>query len=200
MSFDWKSLVSSLAPTIGAALGGPIGAMAVKAIADKVLGNPDATETEVAAALSQGLSGEQIVALKAADAAFVIRMRELDIDVLKVNQEADKAYIADTADARKSFSSNDNVFVLGVCILASFAILMGVVLVGCFLLMTGYFKVDPNVAAITCGLIGTVIGYVAANAQQVVSYFFGSSKGSKDNGERIGAALTASIKAAGEPR
>jgi hypothetical protein len=199
MAFDWKFLVSNLAPTLGAALGGPMAGMAVKVLADSLLGNSAATEMEVSAAL-QNLTGEQIAAIKAAEAAFAVRMRELDIDVLKINQAGDLALIADTADARKNFGGNENVFVLGVCILVTFAALMGSVLIGCFLMMTGYFRVDPNVAAICAGMIGTVVGYVAANAQQVVSYFYGSSKGSKDNGERIGAALTASIKASGEAK
>lgn len=198
MTFDWKSLVGGIAPVLGTALGGPLGGVAVKMIADKVLGNPSASETEVSAALSQGLTGEQVVALKQAENDFSIKMKEMDIDVLKVNQAGDLAYVADTADARKSFGGNENVFVLGCIILSGFAILMGFVLTGCFLLMTGYFKVDPNVAAICAGLIGTVIGYVAANAQQVVSYFYGSSKSSKDSGDRVGQALTDSIKASAE--
>ncbi len=195
MDFDWKKLVGGLAPTLGTALGGPMAGMAIKVIADKLLGNPDATETEVSAALSKGLTGEQVLALKEAENAFTTRMRELDIDVMKINQAGELAYVADTASARATFGGNENVFVLGVCILVTFALLMGAVLTGCFLLMTGVFKVDPNVAAICSGLIGTVVGYVAANAQQVVSYFYGSSKGSKDSGERIGAAHTESIKA-----
>jgi hypothetical protein len=197
-TFDWKKLVGGLAPTLGAALGGPMAGMAVKVIADAVLGKPDATEAEVSAALLNGnLTGEQIVALRSADKSFDVRMKELDIDIMKVNQTTELAYVTDTNDARKAFGGNENVFALGVVILVSFAVLMGSVLTGCFLMMTGYFKVDPNVAAICAGLIGTVIGYVAANAQQVVSYFYGSSKGSKEGAERIGSALTESIKQAG---
>lgn len=40
--------------------------------------------------------------------------------------------------------------------------------------------------AVCSWLIGTVIGYVSAKAQQVTSYSFGSNKGSKDSGDRIG--------------
>ena len=39
---------------------------------------------------------------------------------------------------------------------------------------------DVAIVATVAGLVGTVVGYVAANAQQVVSYFFGSSRGSAD--------------------
>jgi hypothetical protein len=43
--------------------------------------------------------------------------------------------------------------------------------------------------AIVSALIGTVVGYVAANAQQVVGYFFGSSKGSADKTDALAAAV-----------
>lgn len=193
--FDWKKIVGAIAPTIGTALGGPMGGMAVKVLADKLLGNEDAPASDVAIALGGGLSGEQVTALKAAEQSFIVRLRELEIDVLRLNQQTEAAYLADTADARRSFAGKENVFLLGVCILLTFGLLMGAVLVGCFLMMTGYFKIDPATAAICAGMIGTVVGYVAANAQQVVSYFFGSSKDNKDAGDKIGAALTASIKA-----
>jgi hypothetical protein len=39
------------------------------------------------------------------------------------------------------------------------------------------------------GFLGTVVGYVAANAQQVVSYFFGSSRGSQDKSAAMAEAI-----------
>lgn len=195
--FDWKKIVGAIAPTIGTALGGPAGGIAVKILADKLLGKEDATASDVANVLGAGLTAEQVALLKAAEQSFIVRMRELEIDVLRLNQQTEVAYMADTADARKSFAGKENVFLLGVCILVTFALLMGAVLVGCFLMMTGYFKIDPATAAICAGMIGTVVGYVAANAQQVVSYFYGSNKGSKDAGEQMGIALTAAVKASG---
>lgn len=36
MSFDWKQLVGSVAPTIATALGGPLAGMATKAIASAI--------------------------------------------------------------------------------------------------------------------------------------------------------------------
>jgi RsiW-degrading membrane proteinase PrsW (M82 family) len=194
-TFDWRKLVQGIAPAIGTALGGPLAGAAIAQIGQVLLGKPDATENEVAGALQSGqLTGEQIVALKTADQEFAVRMKSMDIDVMKINQAADLALIVDTADARHQFATNDNVFVMGCIILGVFAVLMGLVLTGCFFLMTGKVEVDPSTMAVCAGLIGTVVGYVAANAQQVVSFFYGSSKGSKDSGDRLGAALTESIK------
>lgn len=194
-TLDWKKLVSGIAPAIGTALGGPLVGMAVSQLGAALLGDPDASEADVAATLASGkLTGEQVVALKAADQAFTLRMKELDIDVMRLNQAADAALIADTSDARHVFGKDDNIFVMGCIILGAFAVLMGLVLTGCFFLMTGRVTVDPGTLAVCAGLIGTVVGYVAANAQQVVSFFYGSSKGSKDSGAQLGAALTASIE------
>lgn len=196
--FDWRKIVAGIAPVLGTALGGPLAGAAIGQLGAALLGNADASEQDVAAVLSTGrLSGEQIVAMKTAENDFAVRMRGMEIDVLKINQAADEALIADTSDARHTFGAHENVFVLGCIILGAFAILMGLVLTGCFFLMTGKVTIDPATMAVCAGLIGTVVGYVAANAQQVVSFFYGSSKGSKDSGLAIGAALTESIKQSG---
>ena len=197
-TFDWRKLIGVLAPTIGTALGSPLAGIALSQLSNAIFGVPDKSQDDIAAAIAGGqLSGDQIAAIKKAEADFAVRMKELDIDVLKINQATELAYVADTSNAREVFSKDTGVFRLGVSILVGFAVLMGMVLTGCFLLMTGYFQVDPSVSAVCSGLIGTVIGYVAANAQQVTSYFFGSSKGSKDSGDRIGQALTETLKQAG---
>lgn len=194
---DWKKLIGGLAPTLGAALLGPMGGAAVKVLADQVLGTPDASEAEVAAAVVQGLGPEQVVALREADNAFKLRLRELDIDVMKLNQVTELAYVADVGQARTAHAGDRGVFWLGIAVLVTFAVLMGVVLLGCFYMLTGRMLVDPAVAAMVSGMIGTVVGYVAANAQQVTSYFFGSSRGSSDKTALLAGQVEASIKQLG---
>lgn len=197
---DWKKLIGGLAPTLGAALLGPLGGAAVKVIAEQVLGQPDATEADVAAAVMQGLTPDQVVALREADSAFKIRMRELDIDVMKINQVTELAYVEDVGKARAAHAGDKGVFWLGIAVLATFAVLMGVVLVGCFLILKGEMKIDPAMAAMVAGMIGTCVGYVAANAQQVTSYFFGSSRGSSDKTALLAGQVEASIKQLGGAR
>ncbi|HLP30543.1 MAG TPA: hypothetical protein VK150_04215, partial [Geothrix sp.] len=73
MSFDWKGLVKSIAPTIGTALGGPLGGIAGVALT-KALGLGDAAakdETALAAAV-QGASHDQLLLLKQADQEFAL--------------------------------------------------------------------------------------------------------------------------------
>lgn len=72
---DWKSIVSTVAPWIGTALGGPLGGMAVEAAAN-ALGISEKTTDAVKQALS-GATPEQMLALKQADQAFALQMQAL---------------------------------------------------------------------------------------------------------------------------
>jgi hypothetical protein len=200
---DLSTVVKKALPWIGAAATSNVPALitlAAQAVGSVLGVDVPATGDDITTAVANA-TPEQLTALRSREMDFKERMQamgfEHEHEMRALDVAETKAYVADTASAREAFSKDDKVFWLGVCVLATFAALMFGVMVGCFLLMTGYFKVDPNVAAICSGLIGTVVGYVAANAQQVVSYNFGSSKGSKDNGDRIGQALTETIKQAG---
>lgn len=92
---DWKAIVSTVAPWIGAALGGPLGSAAAGYVAD-ALGLSDKTEASIKAALS-GVTPEQMLALKTADQAFALKMQELGF-----KQESDLEALAagDRKDAR----------------------------------------------------------------------------------------------------
>jgi len=79
-----KGLLSAFAPTLGSAIGGPLGKMAVTAIAGK-LGVSDNEEAVTQAV--ESASPEQRQALTEADQSFAVRMRELDIDSFKVQTE-----------------------------------------------------------------------------------------------------------------
>lgn len=92
------SFLSTLLPTIGNLLGGPLGGVAVDAAA-KALGMSDATADKVQRALTSGnLSADQIAALQAADLQLKTRMAELGID-------AEKLAAADRASAREMQTS-----------------------------------------------------------------------------------------------
>jgi hypothetical protein len=197
---DFATVVKKALPWIGAAATSNVPALitlAAQAVGDVLGVDVPASADGITTAVANA-TPEQLVALRSREMDFKERMQGLGFeherDMKALDLEETKTLILDTADARHTFGKDDKVFWMGVCVLATFAVLMFGVMAGCFALMTGYFRVDPNVAAICSGLIGTVVGYVAANAQQVISYFFGSSKGSKDSGDRIGAALSESIK------
>lgn len=177
MNDNWKKVIGAIAPAVGTLLGGPLAGMAVSQLSEVLLGKTNGSEDEIGKVVMSGLSPEKVAEIQRINRETEVRLEELKIDVLKINAGIEKSYIDDTADARKY--KDDNVFALGVTILIVFAITMVLCVYGCFQLLTGGIVLkDAATVGIVAGFLGTVVGYVAANAQQVVSYFYGSSAGS----------------------
>jgi len=179
--FDWKNLVRAVAPTVATALGTPAAGMAVKILSDSLLGKPDGTEAEIAAAV-QTATPDQLLKLKQANQQFAVQMKELD---LKLSQ----AFIDDTKDARSVHGGDPKVFKLGVTVLVTFAIGVGAVMWLMYKILVEGLKTDPSTVAVVFTMIGTVVGYLAANAQQVIGYYFGSSAGSKEKSDAMAKAV-----------
>ena len=105
-----KNIVGAVAPTLGTALGGPMGGMAANMIAE-VLGvpnNPKSIEKGLAEA-----TPAQMLELKKAEQEFEVQMKELDVDVFKLE-------VADTQDARKNFSKDWTARIMGVAVVGGF--------------------------------------------------------------------------------
>jgi hypothetical protein len=197
---DFSSVVRKALPWIGAAATGNVPAliaMAAQTVSDVLGVDVPADGVSITTAVANA-TPDQLLTLRSREMDFKERMQALGFqqerDLRTLDLEETKALIADASSARSVFGSNDNVFVMGVVILITFASVMAMVLVGLFLLMSGRVTVDAGTLAVCAGLIGTIVGALAANAQQVVSFFYGSSKGSKDSGDRIGQALSDSIR------
>ena len=154
-----KNLVGSVAPTLGAALGGPLGGMASQVICD-VLGcqnNQKSIQNAINSATPQ-----QMLELKKAEQQFEVQMKELDVDVFKLEVE-------DKKDARGKFSRDWT------------ARIMGIATVGGFLGYIFLVTIQPpeqNSEA----LINLVLGYLGGLASAVISFYFGASN-SNDKGE-----------------
>lgn len=188
---DWKTVIGTLAPVLGTALGGPLAGTALKIVSEALLGKPDGTTDEISKSISSGLDPEIILKLREADTAFQVKMREMDIDIAKLNASTETAYLEDVQSARATSGVNRSIFILGISIVSTFALLMTAVLYGSFQLMVGGIILkDVAVASTVSGLIGSVIGYVAGNAQQVIGYYFGSSKSSST----LSTALAGAVK------
>lgn len=181
MDIDWKRLIGGIAPTIGTALGGPLAGTAISAIAAAFGLGPSASEADVAAAVKSAaangsLTGEQVVLLKQADLAFQQRMRELDIDVLKINQAADDAVLRDVQDARaRQVATRDYMpQIIFFLLLAAY--------IGEFcLFIFGEMPEDEFTRALITRAFGTVeSGLIGA-----IAYFIGSSRGSKNSGDAV---------------
>ena len=164
MTMDLLKIVGAVAPTIATAIGGPLGGMAMKVVAD-VLGLPaDSSEKDVSKAMAAA-TPDQLLALKQADQDFAVRMRELDIDLEKI-----AASDRDSARRREAQVRDWMPRVLAFVVVAGF---MATV----FLVLLGY--VDGMKDPLMATTVGTLIGFVSAKCEQVVSYYFGSSSSSQ---------------------
>lgn len=173
----WKALISTVAPWIGTALGGPLGGAAVGAVAD-ALGLSDKTEASIKAALS-GVTPEQMLAIKTADQQFALRMQELgyaDIEKLAALAAGDR----DSARKREMTVLDWTPRILAYLVICSFiGVIIGV--------LSGWGKADSVLA-------GTLIGYLSAKAEQVIAYYFGSSSGSDRKTDIMAKATAAAAK------
>ena len=147
-----KSLVGAVAPTIGTALGGPMGGMAANMIAD-VLGVPN-TPKAIEKAIQEA-TPEQMLELKKAEQDFELQMKELDVDVFKLET-------ADIQDARGKFSKDWTARIMGAAVVGGF---MG------YIFLVTIQPPEQNSEA----LINLVLGYLGGLASAVISFYFGAS-------------------------
>lgn len=156
---DWKNLVSTVAPWIGTALGGPLGGAAIGAVAD-ALGLSDKTEASIKAALT-GATPEQLMAVKTADQAFAVKMQELGYsDIEKLAQLA----VENTKDARAMQTATRSRIPAVLAILITvgfFGILIG--------MLRGWLTLTDNQALLI------MLGSLGASWGAVVNFFFGST-------------------------
>jgi hypothetical protein len=167
---DWKEIVGAVAPSLATVLGGPVAGLAVSALSNALLGRANGTEAEVAAAVAAG-GGDVLAKIKEAEQAFLVRMRELDIDVEKLHQ-------VDRASARdREVKAGD---------IATPRALAGLVTLGFFgvlawLLVNGKPTDGGDALLVMLGALGGAWG-------SVISYYFGSSAGSAAKTDIMGRA------------
>ena len=142
----------SVAPTLGTALGGPLGGMAGDVIS-KVLGvdnNPASLEKAIATA-----TPEQLLEIKKAEKDFEAKMKALDVDLYKLETQ-------EKQDARKTFSKDWTARIIGIAMVGGF--------LGYIFLVT-LQPPEQNSEA----LINLVLGYLGGLASAVISFYFGAS-------------------------
>jgi len=146
------NIIGSVAPTLGTALGGPLGGMAGDVIS-KILGvdnNPASLEKAIAAA-----TPEQLMEIKKAEKEFEAKMKELDVDLYKLETQ-------EKQDARKTFSKDWTARIIGIAMVGGF--------LGYIFLVT-LQPPEQNSEA----LINLVLGYLGGLASAVISFYFGAS-------------------------
>lgn len=191
-----KDLLAQALPFIGAAATGNVPALVALAAekVGQVLGTKVDAKPDAIAAAVAGATPEQMVALKSAELDFQLKMKEAGYkdaeDLRHVELETQKVYIGDTNDARNAFRQDRGVFWLGIAVLVTFFVDMVATMALIYGILTGGITVkDVGLVAAVFGLLGSLNGYVAANAQQVLSFYFGSSRGSQENHRALADAI-----------
>lgn len=159
--------VGNYAPGISAILaatgvGAPVAAAvaAVGALA-KSFGLPEDSSAETIATQIMNTADMTEIRLKfiQAENDFQLKQRDQELEIYRVQ-------LADIQNARKrDIDAKDNVNrILAYAIVAAFIVVVGGTLFG-------FGKVESVLA-------GTLVGYLSAKCEQVLAYYFGSSKGS----------------------
>ena len=147
-----KGIIDAVAPTIGQALGGPMGGLAAQAISSVLGVKNDSKSIEKAL---QSATPEQLVEIKKAELDFQAQMKELDVDVFKLENE-------DIQDARRTFSGDwtPKVFAMTI-VLGFFAFVF-------YIVSDGWNReMGP--------LLNIILGGLLANVASVSSFYFGNS-------------------------
>ena len=160
------NLVRTVAPSIASAVGGPLAGMATRAISEALLGKPDGTEAELAEAAARA-TPEQLLALKQAEQDFAVRMRELDIDLERISQ-ADRASARD----REVKTGDWTPRLLAASVTVGFFGVLG------YMIQYGLPQQGGEALLVMLGTLGTAWG-------AIVSYYFGSSAGSREKTNAI---------------
>ncbi len=105
-----KNLIGAVAPTIGTALGGPMGNMAANMVADALGCEPTPKKIEQAV---QEATPEQLAELKKIDTDFEIKMKELDVDLYALETK-------DIQDARGKSSKDWTTRIIAIATLGGF--------------------------------------------------------------------------------
>ena len=153
----FKSVIGAVAPTIGTALGGPMGGMAANMVSQALGCNNNPKDIEKAV---QNATPEQLAELKKLDNDFEIKMKELDVDLFALET-------ADIQSARSMFSKDWTARIIGIATLGGF--------LGYIFLIT-LMPPEANSEA----LVNLVLGYLGGLASAIISFYFGASHTSDD--------------------
>ena len=167
---DWKSTLATVAPAIATALGGPLAGVAVS-MAGKALGLGDgATESDVEAAVLSG-NPDVLVRLREVNTQFERDMKALDIDLERI-------HAGNQASAREMAKTN-----MLPQIVLSFVFIGGYF--GAMFALHGVLFQAQEINGQVATLFGALIGIFTRELSGIMTFWFGSSAGSKTKGEKL---------------
>lgn len=164
-----SDVVKDLAPSLGTALMGPLGGVALSFLADK-LGVPEKTVEAVTSAISDGkMTPEQLVQVKQANLDFEKFCKQNAIDLAKIAAD-------DRASARTASVAGGTHKMLFALSLLLLALTLGSEIA---VLFKGYPSNVPDI------IVGRVLGLMDAVAMMVMSFWYGTTSGSHQKTELL---------------
>jgi hypothetical protein len=195
---NWKEIVGAVAPGLATVLGGPLAGGVVSILAEKLLGQSsgDAVQDEakIAGMLSGGITPEIRARIVEAETALKMEAMKVGLEEKRIDAGIEQSFLADVSDARKTHGTDRDLVAMGVAVLLIWSALTAGTLFGLYNILSGGIKIqDVGIVATVFTVLGSVVGYVSNAAQQVLSYFYGSSRGS----DRKTMVMTEAITSAG---
>jgi purine-cytosine permease-like protein len=157
-----KQIIAAIAPTLGTALGGPLGGLA-GIVLTKALGAD--SEKGVEEAIASG-DPEVLLKLKQAENDFAVQMKTLDIKREQLDYDDRANARAREIAVRDHTPRNLAYMLLGGTML----------LIACMLF--GFTKAETAIA-------GSMIGYLIGECKAALQYYFGTSSSSEKKTETI---------------
>lgn len=170
---DWKKILGTVAPWIGAAATGGVPALIGMAASEvsSAFGKEIKPTMEAIGQAISGATPEQMLALKQADNDFASKMQQLGFEHI---QALEKVAADDRASARAMHTSVRDLStpILSYLVVTAFFWVI-------YLLLTRQIDVPESMRDVVMIMIGTL----SASFTQVMNFRFGTSAGSKDKNE-----------------
>lgn len=174
---DWKKTLKTYLPAIGGALGGPVGALAIKAglsafgASDddiKKAGNP----IDLLKSIVLGATPDEVKNAQISDEKFRTDMAKIGVKIETLHQK-DRASARDMAKQLGAFWQN----MVGITLIAA---VLGILF---YIIVVGLLPESNDIAVL---VLGNVMGW----AGSYIVFLFGSSKGSKEKDKQISGLIT----------
>ncbi len=156
---EWLKTLGTVAPTIAAAIGGPLAGLAVKMATD-ALGIENSTSSLETAILSG--SPDILLKMKEADLTFKVEMKKLGIELEQLHSED-----------RKSARSMATVNMVPQIVLST------IYTAGYFVVMWQFLTGESVIPVESSTALNMLLGVLTAAQVQIMNFYFGSSSGSK---------------------
>ena len=164
---DWKKIVKTFAPSVATALGGPMAGVATKFVAGALLGNENATQSDLETAILSA-KPDTLAKLRNIDADFKIEMKRLDVDL-------ERMAVDDRGNARELAKQDmrPQIWLSTIFVGGYFALL--------WVLFSGAVVIDDSIRDMS----NILLGVLSAGIPMILRFWFGGSPHDREHMDRI---------------